>query len=260
LRRTLNRAASRAGAGKDGLAEVAVAAGSLQGARLRLDLQLEKDYWLGTYEPELQAAIQAFARPGMVAYDVGANVGYVTLMLARAVGEGGFVHAFEALPANLERLREHVRLNGFHEWVEIHAGAVVERPTPVTFLLGTSPGTGKALGSAGRQGAGSNSIQVEGIELDSFVYRQGHAPPVLLKMDIEGGEGPALRGMRRVLAEARPVILLEIHGPECAAEAWATLDAHGYALHGMQPGSPRLPGPEALPWKAYVVALPGQTV
>ncbi|MBI2331372.1 MAG: FkbM family methyltransferase, partial [Chloroflexi bacterium] len=105
VRGGLNRAAPH------GLAEVTVAGGGLAGLRLQLDMQKEKDYWLGTYEPELQAALRDLARPGMTAYDVGAHIGYISLLLARAVSPSGRVFAFEPLPANLERLQANLTLN-----------------------------------------------------------------------------------------------------------------------------------------------------
>ena len=117
IRQGLNQAAPT------DLTEVTVATGGLNGMQLSLDLQTEKDYWLGTYELALQAAIQDFVQPDMVAYDVGANIGYITLLLARAVGETDQVFAFEALPANLERLRADVALNGPASQVQIvHGG------------------------------------------------------------------------------------------------------------------------------------------
>ena len=79
IRGGLNRLAPR------GISEVEVAAGGLTGLRLRLDLQSEKDYWLGTYEPDLQAAIADLVEPGQVAYDLGANIGYISTLLARQV-------------------------------------------------------------------------------------------------------------------------------------------------------------------------------
>ena len=69
-------------------------------------IKTEKSRWLGTYEPELQAALREFMKPGMTVYDVGANIGYVTLMLAHRTGARGKVFAFEALPVNVERLRK----------------------------------------------------------------------------------------------------------------------------------------------------------
>ncbi len=75
-------------------------------------------------------------------------------------------------------------------------------------------------------------------------------------MDIEGGEVLALPGMRRVLGEARPLLLMELHGPESCHAAWETLTAAGYQICWMRPGTPPVPSLEALGWKAYIVAKP----
>ena len=56
---------------------------------MALDLHAEKDYWLGTYEPDLQTAAWQIIKPGMVVYDVGANIGYISLM-ACPPGWGGW--------------------------------------------------------------------------------------------------------------------------------------------------------------------------
>jgi len=60
IRRALNRSAP------NGLSQMTVVAGGLQGAKLLIDMQMKKNYWLGTYEPELQQAVQDWLRPGMV--------------------------------------------------------------------------------------------------------------------------------------------------------------------------------------------------
>ncbi len=254
IRVSLNRAAPA------GLTPVRVAAGSLQGIELVLNLQEEKDYWLGTYEPGLMAAIADLVQPAMVAYDVGANIGYISLMLARAVGESGQVFAFEALPANLERLQNHLERNGVTARIKTIHAAVVESTRPVQFLLGPSDGMGKAEGSPGRQAAYSGSIQVPGLCLDDFVYAQGNPAPQVVKMDIEGGEVLALPGMRRILRQARPILLLEIHGPEAAQVAWEELTAAGYRLCHMSKGYPPIASLAALDWKAYIVALRAEPI
>lgn len=279
IRRGLNRAAPT------GLTQVTVAAGGLQGATLLIDMQTKKNYWLGTYEPELQAAVRHWLRPGMVAYDVGANIGYISLLLARTVQASpssagappehvpqssaghapptaaGHVFAFEPLPANLERMAANFKLN---PWAAITCVpvAVVNRPGPVRFLAHASGAMGKATGSAGRQNETYLAeIAVEGITLDQFAYAgPPHRPlPQAIKMDIEGGEVLALQGMTRLLAEARPLLLIELHGPESARAAWDTLTAAGYRILRMQPGYPPVPSLEALDWKAYIVAEPIQT-
>lgn len=251
IRRSLNRAAPQ------GLTVVEVAAGGLAGYRMQLDLQSEKDYWLGTYEPELQVALETLLEPGMIAYDVGANIGYISLLLAHHVGERGRVFAFEALPANLKRLRTNLELNQKLGLVEIIPAAVVDAERPVQFLVGPSNGMGKAEGSAGRQGnIYRESLTVAGLSLDAFAYQQGHLLPDVVKMDIEGGETMALPGMKRLLTAAHPLLLLELHGAQSAQIAWKLLTEAGYRLCQMRPGFPPIASPEKLDWKAYLAAFP----
>jgi len=250
IRAGLNRAAPT------GLVEVKVAAGDLAGFTILLDMQVDKDYWLGTYEPELQSALRELIPASAIIFDVGANIGYVSLLLAKAAGEAGKVFAFEALPSNVERLRHNVTLNGMDARVTVIASAVAQAPGPVVFLVHASGGMGKVAGSAGREGRYESEVTVPGISLDEFVYGQGNPLPQVVKMDIEGGEVMALPGMRRVLTEVRPLMLMELHGPESSRVAWEMLTAAGYEICWMRPGYPVVPSLEAMGWKAYIVAKP----
>ena len=250
IRGGLNRAAPA------GLVEVKVAAGDLRGFTILLDMQVDKDYWLGTYEPELQAALHKLIPAGAVIFDVGANIGYISLLLAKAAGANGKVIAFEALPSNVEQLQHNVKLNGMERRVSVIACAVTQAPGPVQFLVHTSGGMGKAAGSAGRKDKYQSEVTVPGISLDEFVFGQGNPPPQIVKMDIEGGEVLALPGMQRVLTEVRPLMLMELHGPESSRVAWETLTSAGYDICWMRPGFPVVPSLEAMGWKAYIVAIP----
>lgn len=246
IRGTLNRAAPI------GLSQAQIAAGGLAGATLLLDLQTEKDYWLGSYEPELQETIRREIRPGMIVYDVGANIGYVSLLFGRAVGSHGKVFAFEALPANLERIRANLALNSPTPITAVGM-AVVDATRPVEFLTHASNAMGKAAGSAGRKKETyGTTLTVPGIALDDFIYTQGNPPPQAIKIDIEGGEVMALPGMRRMLREGHPLAFIELHGPESARAVWDELSSAGYHLFRMDTGEPIL-SLEAVDWKAYVI-------
>jgi len=249
LRAALNRAAPQ------GLSEIVVAGGGLRGARLLLNLQTEKDYWLGTYEPALQQALADFLRPGQTVYDCGANIGYLSLLAARQVGLDGRVFAFEALPANRERLQADLALNAEGQPVEVVAKAVAASSGSLEFLVHASGGMGKLAGSAGRDEAYTQRIQVDAIALDDFAYGLGHPAPDLIKLDIEGGEGAALQGMPRLLAEARPRLLIELHGPEAAKSVWEQLSAADYQLQRMIKGYPAVHSLDDSDWKAYVMAV-----
>jgi FkbM family methyltransferase len=250
IRGGLNRAAPT------GLTQVKIAAGDLAGYTFLLDMQAEKDYWLGTYELVLQAALRDLIQPGAVIYDIGANIGYVSLLLAKATGGKGKVYAFEALPENAERWHKNVLLNGMEDRLSLFPGAVAQTTGPVRFLVHTSGGMGKAAGSAGRQDQYQSEISVPGISLDEFVYGQDNPTPQVVKMDIEGGEVLALPGMQRVLMEAHPLMLMELHGPESSRVAWETLTAANYQICWMRHGYPEVPSLEAMGWKAYIIARP----
>ncbi len=237
----------------EGLSVIEVAAGDLKGYRVLLNLKAEKSRWLGTYEPGLQAALRAFLQPGSTVYDVGANIGYVTLMMAHHVGGSGRVFAFEALPANVERIRENMALNGLSN-VTIVSAAVTDQCGTATFYVHESVGMGKVAGSAGRQGEHyRGEISVPGLSLDAFVYEQGNPTPDAVKMDIEGGEVLALPGMKRLLTERHPLLFLELHGPESERVAWETLTTAGYRLYAMESDYPHIQSPDDLGWKAYII-------
>jgi len=241
---------------ESGLSEVEIAAGDLKGYKILLNLKAEKSRWLGTYEPELAEAVRAFLKPGMTVYDVGANIGYVSLLLAHCVRPNGKVFAFEALPANAERIRRNVSLNALENRITLVEAAVADRGGEITFFVHQSVGMGKAAGSAGRREEQYQAeIKVPALSLDEFVYEQGHPAPDAVKMDIEGGEVLALPGMKRILAEYHPLLFLELHGPESEQAAWQSLTAAGYTLREMSPGYPVIAAPEKLGWKAYVIAV-----
>ncbi len=121
IRKSLNKAAP------SGLSEVKIAAGSLAGYTIQLDMQVDKDYWLGTYEQELQAALPHLVPAGATIYDVGANIGYVSLLLAKAAGAGGRVFAFEALPSNIQQLNRNVELNRMESTIIVVPVAVTDQ-------------------------------------------------------------------------------------------------------------------------------------
>jgi FkbM family methyltransferase len=249
LRRALNQSVPA------GLAEVTVAAGGLAGARLLLDLHSEKDYWLGTYEMELQQAIHDWVQPGMVAYDLGANAGYVSLLLARQVSATGWVFAFEPLPANQERLRANMALNPELR-INLIAKAVAERSGKRTFQVHVSDDMGKLQGSSGRATEYAKKIEVDVIALDDFVYKEKQIAPDLVKMDIEGGEALALQGMQRVLAEKRPLLFIELHGPDAARSVVEILKANNYTLHRLEKSYARIEDVSAKEWKHYILGRP----
>jgi len=191
-----------------------------------------------------------------VVFDVGANVGYVSLLSARLSGKSGKVFAFEALPANVARLRQNISINSLESRITVTHAAVIDNVQPVTFLTHPSGAMGKALGSAGRDEQYSGRITVPGLALDTFVYDENNPAPDIIKMDIEGGEGSALAGMPRLLAEKKPILLIELHGEKAARQVWNYLQQHHFSMHQMKHGYPKVTLISVLDWKAYIIAVP----
>lgn len=248
IRSMLTRAAP------DKIAPVQVAAGPLAGMQLQLDLRREKDLWLGTYEPAVLQAIQDWVKPGMSVYDVGANIGYVSLALAKAVGKAGQVVAFEPLPENLDRLRANMALNSAGSRVQVVGSAVGARAAQEPFMRHASGGMGKLQTSKGRQIDYEGTLTVDVIALDDWIKDRESRPPELIKIDVEGGEGAVLEGLLDTLVNNHPTLLIELHGPEATADIRQTLASTGYTLHAVDKGYPELGKITA--WKSYAVALP----
>lgn len=179
--------------------------------------------WLGTYEREAQRLFAEHIQPGDVVYDVGANVGFFTLLAAKLAKE---VYAFEPLPRNLEFLREHVRLND--AWnVHVLPLAISDRAGTARFAAAENP----AMGGLSDRGG----VAVETATLDAL--RATLPAPSFIKMDIEGGEYAALSGAMTLLGQDAPKILLSAHGYEQHRRCSELLQAAGYRLETLVDGA-----------------------
>ena len=115
---------------RDSLAWVQVQRGAAKGIWLHLNPRTGSGYFNGDVEPEVQEVLQKYLRPGMIFYDVGANIGFFSLLAARLVGEQGSVVAFEADPEIAARLRENVNRNEKPAAISVEEKAVWSSSTP----------------------------------------------------------------------------------------------------------------------------------
>lgn len=147
----------------------------------------------GDYEPETRGAIEEILAPGATFVDLGAHVGYYTLLAARAVGPSGRVYAFEPNPTPRAFLERNVEENGLSERVRIVAAAAYDAPGRLEFTADPDFSEGGHLGRVGA--AAARSFEVEATSVDAFLETEGWPRVDLVKMDIEGAEMAALRGM-----------------------------------------------------------------
>jgi FkbM family methyltransferase len=184
--------------------------------------------WLGSYELPKQRKVIELVRPGMVCWDVGAHVGFYTLLFAELVGPLGKVFAFEPLPRNVDLLQRHVGINGYRN-VRILPCALADFDGEASFDPGPNPSMGRI--------APSGPVRVPCARADTLLAAGEVEVPDVIKIDVEGAEAAVLRGARRIM-ERQPVILLLTHGVQAHRECLGLLTAAGYelvSLHGSSP-------------------------
>ncbi len=165
----------------------------------------------GAYEPEAIELFRSRLKPGMTVYDVGANIGYYTVLAAETVGPTGRVFALEPDPRNVEIIHRNLRARGL-ENVVVAQVAVSDRDGNVDLHFSQNNPSINSLARANTEATGirdSYSQAVPGMTLDSFIARHGGIEPDVLKIDVQGAELLAFRGAERLLAAPRLRILLE---------------------------------------------------
>jgi FkbM family methyltransferase len=223
LRRLVNRAVF-----EDQPQVVEVQTGLMQGMKLRLFPRSESGYYLGTHEPDLQEGLPRFIKPGMTVFDIGANIGFFAVAAARLVGPTGMVVAFEPNPAVAARFRENVELNGLTERLKVEQSAVGDFDGTAEFCFALTHLQGR-FSDLPYVPSGAETTPVPCCTIDSYVASTQLVPDVVI-MDVEHAEGRALRGMKSVLQRYKPLVFIEMHGPEAIREAFGEITSADYRL------------------------------
>jgi len=201
---------------------VRILRGALRGNRWIVGSAIHR-CWLGIYEYKKQQWISREVRPNSVFWDIGANVGFYSLLASKLVGSGK-VFAFEPAPRNLSYLKKHLALNRVTN-VEVLAIAVSDRSGTSFFEI-------EETGFMGHLSI-EGKITVPTAALDVLVEEGKVRPPDYVKMDIEGAELLALRGAARTFQRFRPVLFLATHGKQIEKECRLLLESWGYEWHSM---------------------------
>jgi FkbM family methyltransferase len=191
--------------------------GPLRGARLVYDRSVNYHAILGLWEPDtfrMLAEMLTFlkqTRPHLVACDVGANIGMVTLWLSRQLEMDGTVYSFEPSPSVLPKLKQNLLANRAGN-VTLVETACSDQTGTVDFFVGFHHHTSSLHQDwAGGGLVTAERVSVNATTLDDYFHRESRDLPDLIKMDIEGGGSFALPGCRKCVAENRPLLLVESH-------------------------------------------------
>jgi len=181
--------------------------GALAGYRMSIDWNRFRSFVYGTWEPEVMNVVAATVKPGMTVIDIGAHIGYYTLLFAKGVGPKGCVVAFEPLPVNFELLKRNIQLNELHN-VQTFSQAVFSRNEEIILTVPDDlPYSGDASVYHGR---GTKQFRVPAIALDTFCDSSGLRPDIV-KMDVEGAEYDVFMGAKKTIGRFRPKLLIELH-------------------------------------------------
>lgn len=189
----------------------------VQGFRMRLSAQ----EWIqrkliedGVHEWAETAILPTFVRRGWTVFDVGANIGYYSLLLSRLVGPEGRVYAFEPNPLARARLEDHVALNSASN-IEVTALALGERLGEGRFRFDPDAPAGHAVPNWGSwslaRSRRSGNVSVTFSTADLVVRACRIERVHFMKIDVEGLELSVLRGAREILHRHRPFCLVEFH-------------------------------------------------
>ena len=203
----------------------------------------------GNLESSVQEAMVRHLGRGGVFYDIGANLGFFSMLGAHLAGiSDGHVYAFEAAPENAEAIRHNADLNSISN-ITVIAKAVSSHAGRGRLQVVDDQSWSK-LEDYGEHPNTEQVIDVELIAIDDLVGSGDLQPPTLVKIDVEGAEIAVLEGMRETVTRHQPAIICELH--DTHHEFVTLMEGLGYRLINLEGTIPI--GEEGA--SAHALALP----
>ena len=172
----------------------------VQGHKMFMDAKASGLVLTGYWEKHETEMFKKVIKEGMTVVDIGAHIGYYTIIAANLVGKKGKIYAFEPEPENYSLLVKNIEINGYQNIIPVKK-AVSNKVGTAKLFLGTS-----ALHTILESKGNNQSIEVETTTLDGFFTEKEKID--VIKMDAEGAEYMILQGMRRLLEDNNDLIIL----------------------------------------------------
>jgi len=147
----------------------------------------------GDYEPETTQEVMHILKPGMGFLDLGAHIGFFSLLAAKIVGNTGSVFAFEPMKSTRGALQKNIQENGLDSSIEVVPFAIAD--TRKTLRFSIHPEASDSAKMALETDSENDIVEVEATDLDSFFKERSWPRIDLVKMDVEGCETDAFLGM-----------------------------------------------------------------
>ena len=173
---------------------------------------------VGLYELDTARLIHRLLKPGSWFVDVGANLGYFTLLAAKWTAPTGRIDAFEPDPINRQRLEEHRRENSLEDLVRIHPIAASSKRGQVQLIHPEAAGTNHGMASFYKSLTGEGTTYtVPTARLDDLL----EGSPDVIKIDVEGAELAVIEGTEKLLRSSHPPkLIIEHNHASCAAAGY----------------------------------------
>lgn len=200
--------------------QVPILSGKLKGKKWIIDSGVHR-YWLGTYELEKQDKFSQMVSSENIVFDIGANVGFYSLLASILVGDQGRVISFEPVKRNINYLRQHLEINKIDNVTVIEAAV-----SDMNGLAMFDPSFEASMGHFSETG----TERVQTVSIDSLIEQNQLPFPQVMKIDIEGAEVLALIGAQNTINNNHPIIFLATHGEIVHRSACDLLISWGYSL------------------------------
>lgn len=208
---------------------VRIPAGPLRG--YRWFAHPDHQFWmaLGAYESETVRWLTHNLATGMTFFDIGANSGYFTLLGAKLVQPGGRVVAFEPVPLNVDVIQRQLSSNHLTATANVQPVAVSNALGIETFTVSSVNANSHmtSVDAPHTRSQEAQAIRVPTCRLDDWCAEHDTWPDVV-KVDVEGAEALVLDGAIKVLAEARPRLIVSTHSAALRDTCSSKLGAAGY--------------------------------
>jgi FkbM family methyltransferase len=217
-----------------GLPAREIVSGPLRGHKMVLGPDDRNAYLVNTYEPMTVELAQQLCQPGMHVLDMGAHVGYFSLLFSVLVGPAGQVYTLEPNPENLKKIRAMIEINRLQN-IRVFPFAASDQSGEVQFITENTGSMGHiaTLPSENRAAA----VTVRAVRMDDLACDQGIDRIDLIKMDVEGAELKALASMAGLIGRCHPTIICEWHPAVAGPDYAAIFEQLGYHCEALEPVS-----------------------
>ena len=218
-------------------------------------------FFYGHYEPEVIALIKQVVKRGDVAFDVGANIGCHTLIMARAVGEMGRVVAVEPNPKIRKRLSDNLCLNRMNQALVVDCG-LSDVDGESSLYVAPDNVANQGMSSLHPQPFLTSTVPVKIETLDGLMQRSGCEKLSFVKIDTQGNDHKVLLGGAESIQKYRPYLLFEYDKTEWSISSadFATCDdflrKNSYTLYVLGRGGALTKAEQGVPDMANIFAVP----